>query len=262
MADNELLEMSSQGELMLGPQGEKLTESHEFYAVFETPLDYRVIHGNTVLGVLPLDHVVAPGQTLIFAGRRWRTESVDDRSRVVVVVPSQSAMPPTFGGGFGGIHDRVVGKMREVLGSTDVPVYLDTMAKEMLDDAREAYFAMGLDRRFILEVGRGAFLFPWVGTKRLDTLGLALMDRRFKVATARHCLEIDDCNPAGLSEALAEIAHQPPPDGRALAAHIGKPFIAKYDQFLSDELLAEAAAAERLDALALPAIAARCLNHA
>ena len=70
--DPPLVEMSAEGELMLGEGGEHLTHGHEFYAVFETPLDYRVAHGSRTLGVLPLDHLVAPGQTLIFGGRRWR----------------------------------------------------------------------------------------------------------------------------------------------------------------------------------------------
>src|SRR5262249_31630778 len=108
-------------------------------------------------------------------------------------------------------------------------------------------------------VGRGAFVFPWVGTKRLDTLSLALMERQFKVGTARHCLEIDNCDPRGLRDAIAEIASEEPPDGRALASHIGKPFIAKFDRFLGDRLLAEVAVVERLDPASLPAVAARCL---
>ena len=259
MAAEKLIETSTQGELMLAEQGERIVESHEFYAVFETPPDYRVINGSTTLGVLPADHVVAPGQTLIFAGRRWLTQEVDDRARVVLVVPTQSAMPPTFGGGFAGIHDRIVAKMREILSDTSVPPYLDTMAKDMLDDARGAYFEMGLDRRSVYEVGRGAFVFPWVGTKRLDTLALALMERQFKVGTARHCLEIDNCDPKGLRDAITEIAAAPPPDGRSLASHIGKPFIAKFDRYLGEKLLAEVAAVERLDPASLPRVAARCL---
>jgi ATP-dependent Lhr-like helicase len=168
-------------------------------------------------------------------------------------------MPPTFGGGFAGIHDRIVAKMREILSDTSVPPYLDTMAKVMLDDARGAYFEMGLDRRSVYEVGRGAFVFPWVGTKRLDTLSLALMERQFKVGTARHCLEIDNCDPKGLRDAITEMAAAPPPDGRSLASHIGKPFIAKFDRYLGEKLLAEVAAVERLDPASLPGVAARCL---
>ena len=259
-ADPPLIEMSPDGLLMLAEGGEQLTVGHEFYAVFETPLDYRVLNGSRQLGVLPLDHVVAPGQTLIFAGRRWRAKEVDDRARTISVEPTKAALPPTFGGDFGGIHNTVVRKMRELLSVTRVPAYLDEKAKAMLADAREAFVELELDRTAILPVGRGVYIFPWIGTRRLDTLALALLANNFKVAAEHHHLELEDCNPQGVSAALEEMLNGPTHSHEELAQMIAKPAIAKYDRFLSPELLGLVAMAERLDLPALPGIIAGCLR--
>jgi ATP-dependent Lhr-like helicase len=255
-----LIEMSSEGELMLGKGGEQLAYGHEFYAVFETPLDYRILHGSRQLGVLPLDHIVAPGQTLIFGGRRWRAKAVDDRSRVIMVEPTTAAMPPTFGGDFGGVHDKVVETMRSLLAGAAQPPYLDATAREMLDDARDAYLELSLDRTAIVPVGRGVYVFPWVGTKRLDTLALALMANGFDVAADHHRLEIDNCAASGLSQALQDMLSGNIHSAEELSQLVAKPAIAKYDRFLSAELLGRVAMAERLDLPALPGVLARILR--
>ncbi|MGX5802621.1 DEAD/DEAH box helicase [Bradyrhizobium sp. Arg314] len=259
-ADPALIEMSGDGELMLGKAGEQLTYGHEFYAVFETPLDYRVLHGSRQLGVLPLDHVVAPGQTLIFSGRRWRAKDVDDRARVILVEPTTAALPPTFGGDFGGVHDTVVAEMRSLLSGSMVPVYLDPMARRMLEDARQAFIDLSLDRNAMVPVGRGVYVFPWVGTRRLDTLAVALLADNFEVAADSHRLEVDDCSAPGLLDALQAILTGPTHEPQELAQMVAKPAIAKFDRYLSAELLGEVALAERLDIASLPAVIARILD--
>lgn len=258
--DPPLIEMSSDGELMLAEGGEKLTYGHEFYAVFETPLDYRVVHGARTLGVLPVDHIVAPGQTLIFGGRRWRAKDVDDRARIIAVEPTNAALPPTFGGDYGGVHDRVVAEMRKLLAGAEIPVYLDAMAKRMLDDAREAYLELSLDRTTIVPVGRGLYVLPWIGTKRLDTLAVALIANNFEVASDHHRLEIENCSKEGLVAALNAMLTGPNHSPEELSQMVGKPAIAKYDRFLTPELLGLVAQAERLDIAALPQIIASCLR--
>ena len=258
--DPPLIEMSTEGQLMLAEGGERLTLGHEFYAVFETPLDYRVLHGSRQLGVLPLDHVVAPGQTLIFGGKRWRAKDVDDRARVILVEPTKSALLPTFGGDFGGVHERVVVEMRRILSGTDLPVYLDRMAVSMLADARDAYLELSLDRKSIVPVGRGVYVLPWVGTKRLDTLAVVLIANNFQVAADHHRLEVEDCTPEALVAALREILTGPNHSPEEISQMVAKPAIAKYDHYLTPELLGRVALAERLDLPSMPGVIAHILR--
>jgi ATP-dependent Lhr-like helicase len=59
-AEIKLIEQSPDGILMLGEVGERIAESHEFYAVFVTPEEYRVITHTATLGTYPLDTTIAP----------------------------------------------------------------------------------------------------------------------------------------------------------------------------------------------------------
>ncbi len=256
-----LIEQSSDGLLMLGPGGERLTAGHEFYAVFASPEEYRVIHGERTLGTLPLEQLVLPGQTIIFAGRRWLVLTVDADARVVLVKPSNAALPPLFGGDGGALHDRIVEAMRAVLAGADVPVYLDNAAKVLLSQARGRFEHLGLREASILQVGKGVVLMPWVGTRRLETFGVALLARHLKASTGRHCLEVDDCDVAAIGRVLNAMASGSPPDGTALAGVVPKPALAKYDEHLSDALLRRVVAAERLDVDSVLPTAARLLGH-
>ena len=70
--ERRLIEQSPDKLLMIGAGGERLTKSHDFYTVFVTEQDFRIVHDGRNLGVYPANSALAPGQTLIFGGRRWR----------------------------------------------------------------------------------------------------------------------------------------------------------------------------------------------
>jgi ATP-dependent Lhr-like helicase len=223
--------------------------------VFQTDEEYRVISGDRTLGTVPLDATLAPGQTIIFSGRRWRIESIDDRAKALVVAPTTAALPPQFGGDGAGVHDRVAAAMRACLSGTHVPPFLDAGARSLLDQARGTFFELGLDRGSIVEVGRDCVIFPWVGGTKLDTLALALMARGFKATPIRHAVEVRACSAESLRAIMTDMVREPPPDGAALARLSAKPLREKYDVYLTEDLLTAAMAMERLDAPALPMVA-------
>lgn len=103
------------GLLLLGPTGEKLVEHYSFYAVFQTPEEFRLVAEGRELGTLPIDNVLAPGMLLIFSGRRWVVQEIHDREKVIVVKPAKAGVPPVFGGDAGDIHDKVIDRMFAVL---------------------------------------------------------------------------------------------------------------------------------------------------
>lgn len=254
-----LVEMSPDGQLMLGRSGERLAAGYDFYAVFQVEEEYRVVvAGGKTLGTVPLDTTLAPGQTIIFNGRRWRIESIDARAKVLLVSPTTAALPPRFGGDGAAIHDEVVAAMWRCLAGTHVPAFLDPGARTLLEQGRQAFRADGLDRRSILQVKRDCVIFPWVGSLKLETLALALLARNFQASPLWHTIEVRDCSAEDLRAVLSEMAASPPPDGEALAAVATKPAREKYDSYLTEVLLTKAVATERLDAASIPAVA-RCI---
>jgi ATP-dependent Lhr-like helicase len=253
--ENRLIEQSSDRSLMIGEVGEKITESHEFYPVFVTEREYRIIHETRMLGTYPLTSPLASGETLIFAGRRWRILEIDDRARAIAVQPTKRGKPPYFAGDGGSTHDVIVRKMRDVLSSREAYVYVDRTASALLADAREAFAALGLVERMMVEHGDGVLVFPWVGTKKLLTLSLALLAGNFQASHFKHTLEVQACTADGLRSKLSEIASGSVTDGETIAARMAKPHMAKFDHFLTPELMNRVTLKERLDVESLPSVA-------
>ncbi|MDX7951483.1 DEAD/DEAH box helicase [Lichenihabitans sp. Uapishka_5] len=258
-ARSPLVEQAPGGQLMLGPGGERLASGHDFYAVFVTPEEYRVVHGGQTLGTLPLDRITLPGQTMIFVGRRWRVLEVDADARVILVEPTSAAMPPRFDGSAGPLHDHVVAEMRRILSGGDVPTYLDQTARSMLEGARHAYRELGLEAASVVEVGTGVVLVPWVGTRKLDTLAAALVAMQHKPAARRHFVEVDGCDTVRIRRTLARIAGGDHPSDAALASAVPSPAIAKYDGWLSPDLMRAVVISERLETASLRETASRVL---
>jgi ATP-dependent Lhr-like helicase len=45
-----LIEQAPDGTLLLGPEAERLTAGHDFFAVFQTPEEYRIVHDGKPIG--------------------------------------------------------------------------------------------------------------------------------------------------------------------------------------------------------------------
>ena len=86
----EVVEQMSDGTLIPAKQGERLLSHYSFYTAFATPEEYRLIApGGKMLGTLPIEVPMPPGTYLIYAGKRWRIEAVDEQARVIDVVPAR-----------------------------------------------------------------------------------------------------------------------------------------------------------------------------
>lgn len=255
-AENKLIEQSPDRLLMIGENGEKITESHEFYPVFVTEREYRIVHETRTLGTYPLSSPLARGETLIYAGRRWKILDIDDRARAIAVKPSKGGKPPYFSGEGGSTHDTIVAKMKAILLCADQYPYLDSTAAGLLADARGAFAALELSSRPLIRLGEGVLILPWVGSKKLLTLSLALLAGNFEASHAKHAIEVQNCTVEGVQYRLAEMAGGDIPNAEAIAARMAKPAIAKFDQYLSPELMARVTIKERLDHEALQELAA------
>src|SRR6202030_1448400 len=96
--DAKLVEQAEDGTLLLGEIGERIVDTYEFFAVFKTPAEYRIVCDGAELGTLPIVAMLVPGTTIIFSGRRWRVVAVNDPQKTIIVSPSKSGVPPPFGG--------------------------------------------------------------------------------------------------------------------------------------------------------------------
>ena len=259
--DNRLIEQAPDGTLMLGETGERLVEHYNFYSVFETPEEFRVISGNRQLGMLPIDSPLAPEMMIVFAGRRWVVLAVHTAEKVLEVAPAPGGVPPMFAGGEAGeVHDRLASEILEVYRGTDLPPFLDANGKALLKEGREAWRRMGLDQSRILAHGNDILLFPWAGSRRRNSLFLALRSLGLEASVWDLALEVT-ADRSTVETALVHLASHPPPNPMDLARAVETKQVDKYDQYLDEELLCRTWAAARIDAEAVPGLAAELLNQ-
>lgn len=250
-----LIEQSGSGLLLLGPAGEKLVEHYSFYAVFQTPEEFRLVAEGRDLGTLPIDNVLAPGMLLIFSGRRWVVQEIHDREKVIMVKPAKAGVPPVFGGDPGDIHDKVIDRMFAVLEGGTQPAYMDAASLKMLDEARAHYDQIGFRATNIQALGeRTSIIATRMGTVKTSTLALALRSEGFSVEQHDGFLlvEVGDETP-DLRALLADIRSGEPVD---LFAGAGNLMSEKFHPYLSSALLVMDAASSKLSVQALPDVVA------
>ena len=170
-----VIEQSPDGLIMLGPEGEALTSAREFYAVFETDQEWKLLHGARPLGQIPISNVLAVGSLLAFAGRRWRVVDVDDRARVLSVAPHPSGRLPKFDRQSNEpLDDRILEEMRKVYLDADMPEWLDAQSLIFLAQGREAFADLDLERTGLVRSGGDTHVLLWRGTAMNNVVAVAL----------------------------------------------------------------------------------------
>ena len=255
-----LIEQSDDGLLLLGRVGEKLVEHYSFYAVFQTPEEYRLISGGKELGTLPIMNVMAPGMMLIFSGRRWIIQEIDDRDKVIMVVPSKGGTPPVFGGDPGDIHDHVIARMFMVFESDDKHIYADQTARELLEEARRQYAHLGFATASIIPLGETSFsLATRVGTIKTTTLALALRASGFEVDAFDGFLTVSAKDGSiDIRDTLQRIAAGEPVN---LFGDQTNLIFEKFHTYLSRDLLQLDALGCKVDASYLPQLCHQIISH-
>lgn len=248
MKAHKLLEQAPDGDLLLGEAGEAIVKDKSFFAVFKTPVDWQVMHNGRRIGAIPAEEqVMAPGMSIILAGRRWRITEVDMRTNEVSVVPGKEGKPPKFSGEPGAVHVEIARRMRALYLRNDVPAFLDPGGAAMLAEGRDHFRGYGLDRVRAVAWKDGAVLFPWTGTAEVMTLALRLVNERgVPCAPIGLAIETEEHGPEAAEIALDAVLTAPRFDLVELARRAGDKVKEKYDGFLGDELLARNYAASRL----------------
>ena len=260
-----LIEQSPDGMLLLGREGERVVEHYSFYAVFQTPEEYRVLFSGRPLGTIPIVMPLAPNMTIVFSGRRWRIRAVHDRDKVVEVTKDATGRPPPFGGDIGIIDDVVVRRMRAILERDDVPRYLDREAADLLGEGRATYRRLDLARRRVVDLGNNHYLVAtWDGTIRTTTFALALQLHGFTAAVHDGFLAISAVQDgqASLLRTLKRLGGQPAPAGEQLASSIAPLESEKFHHYLSRDLLIVDAIASKVSPGAVPEMAQEVLKGA
>lgn len=169
MVNCEYLELTEEGGLIVGLEGEKLLRSFKFYAVFKDSEDFTVRHGSDEIGTITTPPPV--GDRFALAGRVWEVEEVDSAKRLLYVHAVEGKMEVSWPGDYGEIHTRILERMRCILEEETIYPYLGENAKARLLAARTVAKNTGLLHRSILSLGGVTKCwFPWLGSRSFRTL--------------------------------------------------------------------------------------------
>ncbi|HEV2816244.1 MAG TPA: DEAD/DEAH box helicase [Allosphingosinicella sp.] len=231
-----LIEQAPDGTIMLGAQGEWLTSGRDFYAIFESDEEWRLVAGGRLLGTIPLSNVIGVGSIIGFAGRRWRVTAVDDRAKVVEVVSHPAGRLPKFDRlSTEPIHDRLAREMRSVLCGTDIPPYLDREARSLLAEGRAAYAAFDLRHEMLLSSGRDTHVFTWQGTAVNSVLSILFIAAGLECEVNDVGVTVADSDPDEVRAVVKGLQACPPIED--LADFVGNLRLAKYDDYVPEPLL-------------------------
>lgn len=211
LGQKELVVQDSSGLLLHGPLGEKFVNHYTFYAAFAADEEFRLVAGSRTLGTLPVSQMLSIGQRILFAGKTWIVESVDEPQKVIFVKYARGGAPPLFSGGVGRVHTKVRQRMRQLLESTEKVVFIDEVAQRFLAEARANFHLMNLHTEHLVDQGRELLVLTWLGDSANEALACFMRLRGFTAAPAGPGIEVmkgektvDNILDALLDSALAE----------------------------------------------------------
>lgn len=249
LGQKELLVQESSGLLLHGMVGEKFVNHYSFYAAFAADEEFRIVSGGRLLGTLPVSQLLTPGQRILFAGKTWAVESVDEEQKTIYVNRAKGGTPPLFSGGGGRVHTQVRQEMRRLLESSESVPYLDEVAQRFLDEGREYYAQRGLASEVTLDQGREVLVLTWLGDPANEALAALLRRRGFQASLAGPGVEVLNATHSSddILDALFDAAVDDPLTWDELLEDAKNLQREKWDWCLPDGLLRKSYASLHLD---------------
>jgi ATP-dependent Lhr-like helicase len=260
MGRRELVVQDSSGALLLGPLGERLVGSHDFYAAFASSEEWQIVQDGRALGTLPIDSPVFEGMCIIFGGRRWKILNVCAEPAVLTVAPDPSGRPPMFDSGRPMVHERIRVEMRKILEEDGDIGFLDAGAQGLLREARKFYRDARFAERMVVMDGKTVLILSWAGDFANNALVLLL--RSLGLETGSNDGLVVRCEGWGLdrlADACSDIVGLDEVDLLAMLKDVENIGQSKWDWALPRELLVQSYASMHLDIAGAKTIAARLM---
>lgn len=165
-------------ELILGIEGEKIVNSREFYSVFQTEVNFKVIHAGRSIGDMPLSTQVQIDENIFLAARIWKIIDVDYKGLKIIVQPAKDGKKPRFDGGVGSIHKKIREEMLHILKSKNDYEELEDSSSQILEEMRNDFKDFRINNfendRPIIKKEEKIFIYSFTGSKINRSLSFLL----------------------------------------------------------------------------------------
>ena len=253
LIQNDHIQQTAQGGLIVGLAGERVVNSFKFYGVFQENEEYTVRCEAQELGTVVMPPPV--GEKLAIAGHVWTVLDIDHKRHQVYCELVKGSVPAYFGECPGDLHTRILARMRQVLQEERSYPYLMKNAVARLEQARFTAQHSGAGKQHLISLGGKMWcLLPWMGTYPFLTLERVL---KIKCADRLGLKKLDSARPYYMQFTMQADADtffrvlreelEKPIDPLELVYPKELPLFDKYDEYLPEELVKKGFALGVLD---------------
>ena len=245
MQNTKMIQSTDERTLIVGVEGEKIINSYKFLATFKDYDEYKVMHGNAVIGTLTSETPV--GYVFTLAGFTWVVTDVLSDRKLLLVEKIEGCRAFPWPGSYRDIHIKIVQKIRDILLDDTIYQYLLPRAAERLAQVREIAKSSGMLNEPVVHLGGTMWcLFPWLGTKSNWTLRRFIRSRcikKFNLTEIEYGdwfyirLNIGKGNGYDLVKYIHSFFNTDTPDLDSLVGGKENPSYERYDEYVPQELI-------------------------
>ena len=184
-----------QHEVIIGVEGEKIVNSRDFYSVFKTEENFKVVNAGNTIGEIPFSPQIREDENILLSAKIWKIKFVDFQSKKIEVSPTKDGKKPMFFGGGATIHPKIREKMFEILYSKNEYEVLDQPSSEEIEAMRKDFSVFNIQNlqidRPLLTTEKYLQLYTFTGTRINRTIQLLLNVAGIKNTLDDSCSEFD-----------------------------------------------------------------------
>lgn len=158
-----------QHEVIIGVEGEKIVNSRDFYSVFKTEENFKIVNAGNTIGEVPFSPQIIEDENILLAAKIWKIKFIDFKSKKIEVIPAKDGKKPMFFGGGATIHSRIREKMFEILYSKVDYDILDQPSCDEIETMRKDFSVFNIQNlksdRPLLKTEKHLQLFTFTGTR-------------------------------------------------------------------------------------------------
>jgi ATP-dependent Lhr-like helicase len=167
-----------QHEVIIGVEGEKVVNSREFYSVFKTEENFKVVNAGNTIGEIPFSPQIIEDENILLSAKIWKIKFVDNKAKKIEVIPAKDGKKPMFFGGGAVVHQKIREQMFEVLYSKTEYDFLDEPSFDEIEMMRKDFAVFNINNlqseRPLLTTEKHLQLFTFTGTRINRTIQLLL----------------------------------------------------------------------------------------
>lgn len=167
-----------QHEVIIGVDGEKVVNSRDFYSVFKTEENFKVVNAGNTIGEIPFSPQIIEDENLLLSAKIWKIKFVDHKAKKIEVIPAKDGKKPMFFGGGAVVHQKIREKMFDILYSKTEYDFLDEPSFDEIEMMRNDFAVFNIkdlqSERPLLTAEKHLQLFTFTGTRINRTIQLLL----------------------------------------------------------------------------------------